>query len=657
MFQYHAVIRKLIVILLLLSAIPIVLHAQGIRPQPKWWFGGAAAANFNYYNGTAQILNESVTTPAPFHRGSGVGVYFALGIEYRPHPVWGGMLYVGYDERNGKWNDVVTPCGDKATLQTNLRYFTVEPSLRIAPFSSSFYLFLGPRFAMNKGRESCKLRSPWLFTYTEEGKPDTKCEWSDMRETLFSAEVGAGYDIPLSKITDPTQVVISPFVSFHPYFGQNPRTVENWAVTTIRAGAILKLGHAKVEKVVRAPVVEPPDVVFSVRAPKVVPIKRRVRESFPLRNNVFFEEGSSSLPSRYVVLTKDQASSFKEEQLQEVQPLSMTGRSLRQMTVYYNILNTVGDRMKRNPGSTILLSGASDKGSEHGKARAETIKSYLVDVFAIDGSRITTEGRNKPRIPSEQPGGTKELVLLRAGDSRVDIESNSPELLIQVGGASHYMLKPVQIVDVVEDPLDSHVFFHVIGAKEEFYSWSLEITDEQGRVQPFGPYTRELETIPGNTILGSNSQGNYRVVMVGQAKNGTVNRKESIVSLVRRDEPVKEAVRFSILFDFDKSKTVATYEKFLTEVVTPLIPDSGVVIIHGHTDIIGEDDYNLNLSRERAIEVQRIIKRALSNTGKHQVTFDTLDFGEDVDDAPFENNYPEERFYNRTVIIDIVPVK
>jgi|GEM_PF-1647869 len=397
------------------------------------------------------------------------------------------------------------------------------------------------------------------------------------------------------------------------------------------------------------------EVQFSVRAPKTVPAKRRVRETFPLRNYVFFDEGSAEIPNRYVALTKDQAASFKEEQLQDVQPISMTGRSARQMTVYYNILNILGDRMKRSPGTAIFLSGASEKGPEHGKARAEAIKRYLVDIFDIDGSRITTEGRDKPRIPSEEPGATKELDLLRAGDSRVDIESESPEMILQVGGGSHYMLKPVQIVAVVEDPLDSYVIFNVVWAKEVLATWSLEITDEQGKVQGYGPFTRDQETISGNFILGDRPQGDYTVVMVGQTKGGESIRKESSVHLVRRDEPMKEAVRFSILFDFDKSKTVDSYEKFLTDIVTPLIPDNGIVVIHGHTDIIGTEEYNYKLARERAEDAQSIIERALTNSGKHGVTFETLWFGADLQHAPFDNNLPEERFYNRTVIIDIVP--
>jgi outer membrane protein OmpA-like peptidoglycan-associated protein len=229
-------------------------------------------------------------------------------------------------------------------------------------------------------------------------------------------------------------------------------------------------------------------------------------------------------------------------------------------------------------------------------------------------------------------------------------------MLIEVGGAPHsYWLKPVQIVTEVEDPLDSHVIFYVVGANEVLASWSLEITDDQGKVQRYGPSTRYQEDISGNTILGDRSQGDYNVVMLGETKSGKFVRKESSVYLVRRVELGKDVVRFRILFDFDKSKTIASYEKFLTEVVVPLIPDSGVVIIHGYTDIIGEEEYNENLSNERVQDARDIIERAISNSDKRGITFETFGFGEDLRYAMFDNDFPEGRFYNRSVIIDIVP--
>jgi outer membrane protein OmpA-like peptidoglycan-associated protein len=479
-----------------------------------------------------------------------------------------------------------------------------------------------------------------------------------MKGTVFSGQIGVGYDIPLKSPNAKHQIDISPFLSFQPFMGEDPRSVETWGVSTLRLGASIKFGSSKEiaqAAVVPTPVVVDREVDFSVRAPKAVPLKRRVRESFPVLNCVFFEEGSTEIPSRYVLMTKDQAASFKEGQLQEVRPLNMTGRSLRQMTVYYNILNIVGDRLKRNPGTAISLSGASGLGPDLGKARAETIKRYLVDVFGIDSSRITTEGRDKPRSPSEVPGATKELTLLHAEDRRVDIESNSPEMMIEVGGGPHYMLKPVQIVAEVEDPLDSHLLINVVGAKQLLSSWSLEITDEQGKVQRFGPSTQDHENISGNTILGDRAQGDYTIVLLGQTKSGKFVKKETTVHLVRRNESVKEAVRFSILFEFDRSKTIASYETLLTDVVTPLIPDSSTVIIHGHTDIVGTEEYNDSLSSRRAEDAQTIIEGAISKSGKRGITFQTFGFGENLQYAPFDNNFPEERFYNRTVIIDIVP--
>jgi len=358
-----------------------------------------------------------------------------------------------------------------------------------------------------------------------------------------------------------------------------------------------------------------------------------------------------------VALTNDQAATFKEEQLQVIEPKDMTGRSQRQLTLYYNILNILGDRLKRNPGASVTLTGASEKGPVESRACAESIKRYLVTVFGIDGSRITTEGRDKPRVPSEQPGGIRELTLLREEDRRVDIESQSPELLMQVGGP-YDALKPAQIFVIHEDPLDSHVMFNVAGARDVLASWSLEVSDERGTVQRFGPFTRDRESIPGRSILGDRAQGDYKVVMLGQTKSGRHVTKEGNVRLIRRDEPkTEEALRFSILFEFNTAKTVATYSTFLTDMVAPLIPDGGTVIIHGHTDIIGDDEYNLTLSSERAAEARKILEIAISKTGERVVTVEAYGFGEDFRFAPFDNNLPEERCYNRSVIIDIVPAK
>ena len=270
----------------------------------------------------------------------------------------------------------------------------------------------------------------------------------------------------------------------------------------MRVGAALKFGRGhKISAPVVAPatvvVVPEPEVKFTVYSPTNIPVERRVRETFPLRNYVFFDLGSTEIPDRYVLLSKDQVKEFKEDQLEVFKPKRLSGRSDRQMIVYYNVLNILGDRMGKNPSAVVRLTGSSAEGIPDGLAMAESVKRYLVGVFGIDASRINTEGRIKPRIPSEQPGGTKELVLLREGDHRVSIWSESPAIMMEFQSGPDAPLKPVEIVGVQEAPLDSYVSFNVEGAKEAFSSWSLEVRDEKGTLQKFGPYTQEKVSIPG----------------------------------------------------------------------------------------------------------------------------------------------------------------
>ena len=654
----HIHSTKQLVFLLLVTCAGITATAQQEKvTQPKWWFGESGAINFNHFRGTTQVLNNNLTVPTAFHRGHGEKPYFSLLAEYRPNKMWGGTLNVAFDNRGGKFDAVKAPCNCAANLSTNVSYIAVEPSLRLAPFSNAFYLFAGPTLSVNVAKS---------FNYTQEKQPDARAEFSAVHKTLLSAQVGAGGDFPVSKKTSPVQMTVSPFISFLTNFGHDERTTESWSIYTIRTGIALKFGSTRPpaakkgvanEEIPVVPAAEK-EVQFTVRAPKVVPQARQVKESFPICNSIFFSQGSTEIPTRYVLLSNTEAASFKEGQLQEDQPDNLNrGRSARQLIVYHNILNIIGDRLRSDPQSTISLSGASDNNPAEGKLMAENVKQYLVSVFGIDGSRLTTEGHNKPLIPSEQVGASKDLGLLKEGDRRVDILSTSPGLMMQLGGGTSPFLKPVQIKAVQTDPLDSHVLFKVEGASDLLNAWSVDITDEQNQTQHYGPYTTDQASVSGKTIVGKNSQGNYKIVMTGETKSGHSIKKESSVSIMKVEDAKQEGLRYSILFDFDKSKSIEAYQNFLTDIIAPLIPEDGTVIIHGHTDIIGEEKYNIGLSHERATGAQQIIEKALATAGKKRIKFETYGFGEDIGMAPFENTLPEERFYNRTVIIDIVSNK
>ena len=618
--------------------------------KPSWMFGVAAGANFNFYRGSTFMLNESFTPPTAFHNGNGVGLFIAPSIEYyKPGTKLGFIFQAGYDSRRGSFNQVTTPCNCPADLEAKVSYITIEPSLRYAPFRSNFYLYGGPRFAFLQDKS---------FTYSQGTNPDfplqvqnpdVKGNFSDVNKNIISMQIGMGYDIPLNATTSKTQFVLSPFIAYHPYFGQNPRDVETWNVNTLRAGAVLKFGQGHL---VNSGISE--SVVFLATPPTNVEYVKVVREVFPIRNYVFFNEGSSEIPNRYVLLNKNQVKDFKEDQVQLYTPKNMSGRSERQMVVYYNILNILGDRMVKNPNTKITLVGSSENGRQEGLVMAQNIKNYLTAVFGINENRIAIEGRDKPEVPSLQVGGTNELGLLKEGDRRVSIESNSPELLIEFQSGKNASLKPIEIVTKNESP-SGDVVFNVDGAEENLKLWTLQIKDPKGKSQNFGPYTVERVNIPRQTIMGDQPEGDYKVIMTGTTKSGKIISEESTLHLTPYVAPiVQESIRFSVIYEFNESKSIAIYDKYLTDVVAPKIPKNATVVITGHTDIIGEMDYNKNLSLARANDVKNILEKSLAAAGRTDVTFKIRGEGEDEKLAPLENKYPEERFYNRTVIIDII---
>ncbi len=650
-------LKSIILIALVWFNIQTPVQAQEIKyTKPSWWFGVAGGANFNFYRGSTNQLNADLTPPVTFHDGKGVGLFIAPLMEFhRPDSRWGFMLQAGYDNRKAKFDQVVSPCNCPADLTANISYITVEPSLRLAPFKSNFYLYGGPRLAFNMDKS---------FTYklginpdypNQVPSPEVKGDLSDINKTIISMQVGLGYDIPLSSQNHKTQFVLSPFASFQPYFGQNPRSIETLNITTVRAGVALKFGRGKLITTPeeKAAVVVEPEVQFSVYAPANVPTQRRVREVFPLRNYIFFNIGSTEIPNRYVMLKKEDVKSFREDQLEMVTPIDQSGRSKRQMNVYYNVINILGDRMIKNPTTTITLVGSSEKGPKEGKEMAESVKFYLVNTFEISASRIKTKGQFKPNIPSEQPGGTRELDLLREGDRRVSIESSSPVLLVEFQSGSNAAM-PSENVTMQEAPIESYVVFDVKGANEAFSAWSIQVVDESGKMQSFGPYTQESVSLSGKDILGTRTEGDYKITLIGQTKSGKVVNKETTAHVVLWEPArIDEGLRYSIIFEFNESKAISIYEKYLRDVVAPKIPINGTVIIHGHADIIGDDAYNLKLSIARANEVKNIIESALTKSGRTDVKFELSGYGEDLNYSPFKNEFPEERFYNRTVIIDI----
>jgi len=228
-------IKNLGIITLMLSAFMITgiqTKAQTQYSRPSWFFGVAGAANVTFYDGNTTGLNSEFISPVTFTEGRGVGLYAGMVAQYRPdRSVLGFMVQAGYDSRRGKFYRQGV-----SDLSTNLSYASLEPSLLLAPFRNGFYIYLGPRLAYNTQKS---------FTYKEPLAADVKGDFDNVRNTRISGQVGMAYDIMLGASTSATKFVISPFVAYHPHFGQDPRSTESWDLHTVRAGIALKVGTGR----------------------------------------------------------------------------------------------------------------------------------------------------------------------------------------------------------------------------------------------------------------------------------------------------------------------------------------------------------------------------------------------------------------------------
>lgn len=652
---------------MIISGLFMLLAGAALRAQTpgdttdswaSWWFGLYGGVNYDMFSGQLRGFNPAVVPNSMMESGSGLGPTFGGVIEYNPGSLLGFTMMLGYDARPVDFDSVSTLAANDLsnveTLSTSLSYFSIEPSLRINLGNRFFHLLLGPTFGINLGKgKAYTLRDTAGVTTTD------NTDLQNVRGFAIGAQGGIGYDIPLAGESSSTQIVLTPFVQFHlglQNLLDNPGAVStdpvfnDFKMNTIRAGLQLKFGSRPTPPVITDPDGEPIVYDFRVDAPLVVAESRRVEETFPLRNYIFFEPGTTAIPARYAKLSKGDAGAFREEQLLKLD-VAETGssdkeRSVRQMRVYYNVLNVFGDRLRRNPAAKITLTGSANGDATKGKEMAENVKSYLVQSFGIGGERITTVGQAMPPHKSGSGGSMGE------DETRIDAEN----WRVEISSEPESILQPVEIVTLEEEPIGNDVIFR-LNSDDNVASVSIAVDERDGGTRTFGPYSGDDDVrIDARDLLGADREGRYTATTTYTLKNGeTYKTTGKEFRLVRADPDEEQTgVRYSILFEFDQSKTVQTYEQFLRETVAPAIPNGATVIIHGHTDVIGKPEYNNDLASKRVDETRRVLTDALTTMGR-KVTFDSHGFGEDEARAPFANGLPEQRYYNRTVIVEIVP--
>ncbi len=634
----------LLLLIVFTSGISTQSSAQeNLYKKSPWWIGVSAGTNTNLYHGSTNFVNADLSISATYQNTREIGLFAFPVIEYRkPGSMIGFSLSTGYESRRGSFNE---------TFTTKLAYITFEPSIRMNLLKTPFYLFSGPRIAFNADKR---------YTYTPDANAGIPSGgvFSDMKTPVISVQIGAAYDFLLTSSEKNNQVIMSPFFSFHPYFGQNPRTIESWNLTTIRTGISFKFGKSR--KITMPEPVELPVVIaaesegkFLISDSRNIPKVPSKTELFSLQEYVFYNLNPSELSGDPNTEKSRQNRYAVKNSTHE--PLHLSDPISREAVTQNNLLSQIGEKMGKASGSTITLTGMSTDGVKDGIKLANSLKTFLTSVYQIDAFRVQVKGRKSLEMKVQNKSRVNQIAIIQERGRKVLIATNSKNLQKEFNGNTGNILKPLAVNNVEEAGLYGTVTFKTEGTDEPFVSWSAVLTDDLGNQQNFGPYSNEVVCISAKSILGKRIFGKFDVAMTGKLKNGEQVRKETTVTLVHWEPEANEHIdRYKILYEYNNSKAIHISRQYITDVITPKIPPGSTVVIHGHSESLNGTVFSPTMYLIEVNDTRTIIENSLAKSGRSDVKFVVFGFGKDQIIAPFTKSNPLETFANRSLVIDVI---
>jgi outer membrane protein OmpA-like peptidoglycan-associated protein len=388
----------------------------------------------------------------------------------------------------------------------------------------------------------------------------------------------------------------------------------------------------------------PPTGTLSVAPSRLTIEETTTIDSAPLLNYVYFAAGSSAIPERYATFERQaDTDSFDEQQLHGT------------LEKYAHVLDIIGRRLRNHPSAGVRLVGCNaNSGEERGRldlsrARAEAVKAYLQFIWGIDPERLEVEARHLPEVPS-----SGRSVEGREENQRVEIHSLDPAILDVVRSVYVEARSDAQGLEV-RPRIEAA---HGVARWELTVSGGAETLYTRADSQP--PDDRLLLDWQVLPLMRLAAHPQLRVVLHLEDREGQALRVEGDpveVDFIQREQRLARHLGFRvqekyalILFDFDRSDIKDRNAAIVNQIVGRIqaVPEVAVAI-EGHTDDIGPEDYNVDLSRRRALAVYSQIATALAGATPEAVTHT----GVGPFDPLYGNGRPENRAMNRTVTVTL----
>jgi outer membrane protein OmpA-like peptidoglycan-associated protein len=619
----------------------------------------------NFLNTTGVGFSGGVMADIPFSEVVSIGLRAGFGTFgsplQAPEPMRIGVLSNNgttttfYDAQFGR---VLTPALNNAF---------VEPTIILSPFASvpDLRLHIGGRVGFYLSPTYTQVER--LITPTDNeavfgpvGLTKERNQRSgaipNVQALNLAAIAGVSYEF--YTMSDPKKesgFVIAPEIFFS--YGVNP-VVQNlvWNVHQGRAGIAVRYMTAPppppppppplppVEPLVRAKVAAFGIDTNGVESPLVkVRVEEYVsRQLYPMLGFVFFDGNSSELPKKYVRYLKEAGSIDEEFE-------NFNNRFYRSdmMKVYYDLLNILGDRLKKKESIKITLTGCNDNNGpeannmELSYKRALTVRDYLHENWEIDTSRMEIKVRNLPELATN----SIDTLAGRQENRRVEITSSDPTLL-----------DPLLVYDTLSVCSLQKIRFQMDAVADAGYQSSrLEATQGRRQLKSYASDGKDSESFMWNIAEEPGSMPNaeqdmeYRFVVTDKRgvsdDDGSAIPVEYVSVRKKRAEKVKDKQVDTyrlISFDFNSTGVGNNNSKIINEYINPYLTANSRISAIGYTDRLGGADVNQRLSDGRAKSVAGALK-----TGK------VTSLGVGARKPLYNNETPEGRFYNRTVEVRV----